>query len=362
MGAGAAKQLQNEKAQHAAALLTAVQAFEEDETGFLHDDNLGELELFKRRIIRATENSKKRGTDVSEALAQLDDSDIAALSHYYTESHIDINKSPPKSKSITGSPGLKIEEIIDDDSPKRREHMGNYSDDDFEIQDVEILKPILAVPHRNLVSPIKIEPVCLEVQSLESTGEVVQTARKVKEDLSDDERDNVPIVKIYPSDAAVRDKQNALTSSAAANSPINRKALETLVSRGQLLAHSNSSTSPTQRGERMKEEDIEKGKEPQSSMGGFKVVETLSISSPATKKYIPSKIPSLQTSGVAVDASVASNGSLCSPAGFYPGPGEAIDMHSEKMMHLQRTKVVRTFPCMYCVYSVYCMHCIPRVY
>lgn len=83
MGAGAGKQFQSDKTKHAEIILEAVQSYERAHPGEIPSDNFSfQSHLFKRRVLLAAAESKRRGKDIDSSLNQLTDADLETLFHY----------------------------------------------------------------------------------------------------------------------------------------------------------------------------------------------------------------------------------------------------------------------------------------
>lgn len=82
MGAGAGKN-HVDKARHAADVLSAIRSFEMENAVVPLEESDYSPELFKKRVLMAAEDSKRKGKDVSESLEMLTDGDIMELADYF---------------------------------------------------------------------------------------------------------------------------------------------------------------------------------------------------------------------------------------------------------------------------------------
>lgn len=284
MGAGAAravKQLEYEEPEKAAAILSVVQAFDENSED-ISENQLQNIEFFKKRILNASEESKLNGTDVEASLSRITTGDIEKFNQF-----IALDR---KSK---GGAGIDETNTLDDaDSGDERMSVLSYEDEEEEestavtvderllgriaskstlsdhliVQNLELSTAELDAP----VSNIRISPV-------QSVG---------KKDTSDDEDDDDPDdrdspvqAKIYPS---------------ISNSSIN---------------------SDVRRGGARSDDD--------SGISGNE--------GPPHRRIITSDLPQAPL----IHPSVGDDLALPSPAGFY----DMIDSRNKTLMNLQKTKV-----------------------
>eukprot|EP00600_Ochromonadales_sp_CCMP1393_P001760 CAMPEP_0174987850 /NCGR_PEP_ID=MMETSP0004_2-20121128/19786_1 /TAXON_ID=420556 /ORGANISM="Ochromonas sp., Strain CCMP1393" /LENGTH=294 /DNA_ID=CAMNT_0016240975 /DNA_START=46 /DNA_END=926 /DNA_ORIENTATION=+ len=122
MGAAAGKQFQSEKAKHAQAVLSAVRNFEEGSSPVKEDEDIStdspvkedediSTEFFKRKVMLAATDAKRRGKDIEKSLAQLTDADFETLAHY-----AEAKKDEERRKALEQQAlAMTLEEIGDDD-------------------------------------------------------------------------------------------------------------------------------------------------------------------------------------------------------------------------------------------------------
>lgn len=110
MGAAAGKQFQSEKAKHAQAVLSAVEVFEESNREPNESYGGVSTEFFKKKVMLAASDAKRKGKDIEKSLAQLTDADLDMLAHY-VENRKDEER---RLAASNGANAMKVEEIVDD--------------------------------------------------------------------------------------------------------------------------------------------------------------------------------------------------------------------------------------------------------
>jgi hypothetical protein len=101
MGAGAGKNFQSDKTKHAEIILQAVQSYERSHPGEVPSDNFSfQAHLFKRRVLLAVAESKRRGKDVDASLHQLTDADLETLFNYIESNRNNKLKSQDKTQKL----------------------------------------------------------------------------------------------------------------------------------------------------------------------------------------------------------------------------------------------------------------------
>jgi hypothetical protein len=111
MGAAAAKQLRPDKTKHATVIVDAVRSFEENGPEKLEEYNYNtfNLPLFKRHVLLAAASSKKKGKDIDNSLAQLNDHDLEMLWNY-------IGKSRQEENTKKKNEVMTVEEFVDEEN------------------------------------------------------------------------------------------------------------------------------------------------------------------------------------------------------------------------------------------------------
>ena len=105
MGAAAGKQFQSEKAKHAQAVLSAVEVF--DEANNETDMELS-TELFKKKVMLAASDAKRKGKDIEKSLAQLTDADLDMLAKYM--------ENRKAEERMAAANAMQVEEVEDQDN------------------------------------------------------------------------------------------------------------------------------------------------------------------------------------------------------------------------------------------------------
>lgn len=132
MGAAAGKQFQSEKAKHAQAVLSAVELF--DESNHQEQDSYGGVstEFFKKKVMLAASDAKRKGKDIEKSLAQLTDADLELLAQY-----VENRKNEERRLPAPNSNTMQVEEIVDADNIDETTSVLSYGDDEEEAAENE---------------------------------------------------------------------------------------------------------------------------------------------------------------------------------------------------------------------------------